>query len=222
MKFFDLLEEPISEMKKDILFYNIMKCAHDDGSFTEDILYSKPEYEEYMKDIYEQFYLVGYYGIGSIRSAHITHPIQYDFKTIGQCLCTQMGLHQHCVIKNKITHDTMWVGSHCILNFLGHLKDDLKKLENYAKGNTCLYCDEGLFDMRKVYQREFFCNKRCKAKMCYTIPFGSFKGSTLTEFMVTTRGMSWIEWIKGQDINKFSRRHPLMVEIILESEIDLE
>jgi len=233
---FNLITEPKLKTKPEQLFFMLLKISHDDGTLTEEILKDPVLYEKYKLQLYLQFSRVGevrtrdamevHWADNKSLSALSDHLNQQDKHAISECLCSQQGLFWHCLIQNEITKKKCWVGSVCIDNFIPHLKKEknflISQYKNKELGNSCLYCDAGLVDMRKKYHREFFCDFKCKKKMIYSIPFGKFKNKIMLEVMYTEEGNNYFCWIKEQLLQNPSSfsQYPLFLEIIEENTID--
>jgi hypothetical protein len=140
------------------------------------------------------------------------------------CICTH-SISNLFYITHIPSDMTFQVGSECVRKLNTELDEGLgtilKKRRNKKKGNTCHYCDEPLIDLRRVYQRDGYCNRQCYAKMSYVVPFGKHSGKILVELICTKIGRSYTNWVKQmikQDSSAFSR-YPLFLEIIEENEI---
>ena len=73
--------------------------------------------------------------------------------------------------------------------------------------------------MRTKINRELYCNRNCKSKMEYVIPFGKHKNKNMIELICTREGLSYINWCKKvieDDSNAF-HRFPLFLEILNEN-----
>jgi len=124
------------------------------------------------------------------------------------------------------TKKKCWVGSTCIDNFFVQLveqKNQLLKVERYKdRGFYCKYCNELLQSRRTKINREFYCNRNCKSKMEYVIPFGKHKNKNMIELICTREGLSYVNWAKNMiedDSNSF-HRFPLFLEILEENIIE--
>jgi hypothetical protein len=220
------LLKPREKSKPEMLFYEIWKIS--EGSYTQEQYDDDDLWEKYKESVYKQFEFKKVLTKDEEEVIQVTHPSQKDGKIcpIGQCLCTQCGLNLHCVIKNKKTNETCWVGSRCINRFLGHIAPLLHleetKLRNREIGNVCHYCDEPLVDLRKKYQKNGYCNSHCSYKNRYCIPFGKHKGKRLVEFMMNKEGNNWVTWVRDQikdDPTAFGR-YDVFREILEEVEVD--
>ena len=225
---FDLIKCPINNTKPEILFFEILKISHDEGKLTQEILNNKDLYENFKISIYNQFDLGEIYEDEEVLE-NVTHPLQYKcYPEFGKCLCSQCNLRYHCVVENRLTGKSAWVGSKCITKFLTHLKEDMTKkikiLENYKQGNICNYCEETLTDLRLKHQKNGFCDSICYRKYHYKIPFGKFKNINMIEFLASERGSSYRKWIEKtilDDSNAFSQ-YPLFLLILKENDFVYE
>lgn len=214
-----------NKTKREILFFNILQISYQEGKLTKEIIDDEKRYYEYKQNIYKQFERRDLFVRGYDNFIDVTHSLQ-NRDNIGQCLCSHCGLVYHHVIENKHTGETCWVGSECINNFLPHLEKEskkcIRKFNNEQTGDVCLYCDEGLTDMRLTYQRKRCCNYTCYKKYKYILPFGKFKGQNLLEFLFTERGQSWYKWAKNTLYEKpiAFHRYPLFKEILKQLEFE--
>lgn len=221
---FDLITKPKNNRKSEILFWEILKISHDDGTLTQEILDNSADYENYQKKIYSQFEIKFILDITSDSISPPSHPDQPHPCIPSMCLCTQIGLKFHCYIQNRITDETCWVGSHCIRKFFVHeipaLNKKISQKKNSELGNTCHYCCEGLFDLRKHYQNMGYCDCVCYRKMTYPVPFGKYKNKLLVELLNTREGKNYVDNFinveRGNNSNAFSR-YPLFLEILDET-----
>ena len=139
-----------------------------------------------------------------------------------RCICTHV-ITEAWLITHKPTGLTFQVGKDCVKKTSELLYGKLlsiKRKQHYKKlGRICSYCNETLTDIRKKHQKNFLCNSICSYKYKYVIPFGSFKGINMIEFLNTKRGQGWHEWImKQRKSNKESfKRHPVFIEIVDET-----
>lgn len=147
----------------------------------------------------------------------------YSDDTFCFCICSHP-VNNLYYITHKPSQMTFQVGSECVLKvddeeLKTKMKNIIKRRKAIEKGNTCIYCNEPLTDIRKLYQKDRLCNRLCFVKNNYVIPFGKYKGEILIEFMCTKKGMEYIDWIRqvrDKDPNSFSRYH-VFLEILDET-----
>ena len=165
---------------------------------------------------------------------NFTHYILNDSDGLDQisqegtdkCICTHP-IYNLYYLTHIETQMTFKVGSHCIHRidekFDEAVRDVAKERRNRKNKNICVYCDETLKDMRKKYQKDFYCNLACSMKFNHKISFGKHKDKNLLEFICTKEGNKYINWIKNiikNDSEQF-KQYVLFLEIIYENEIEL-
>jgi hypothetical protein len=224
-------KEPRTKSKPDMLIWNIAKIS----DLPYDPEFSNEEYiglyiglyTEYSKALFDQFDLKDGFYVTDCDPPDVDHPNQSS-ETIGQCLCSQCNLVLHFIVRNRVTKKTCWVGSSCISKFLPQLVPEMKlyvakrRALDLGIKNTCLYCDEPLIDLRRMFQREGYCDRHCQCKMEYTVMFGKYKGRNLIDLMITKDGSRYIkDFVKVQVARdpKAFLRYPAFLEIIFENDI---
>ena len=135
------------------------------------------------------------------------------------CICTKE-IKNLFYITHKKTKQTYQVGCECIKRIIPRLTDEIKLIKNKTmkrnNGNICKTCKEPLLDLRKLYQRDGYCDVGCWYKTRYKMEFGKYKGRNVFRLFNSQEGKNYLEWVKdtiARDDEAFSK-YPIFLEIV--------
>ncbi len=215
----------IAENIKDCIYYNPDKKVYERYS---NIRTKDNKHAEFIHIIKSQFGRFDPDDWDTVCVDHNDYDAEYDDSQGNMCICSH-NIHDLCFIKHKETNQIFQVGSKCVSKISPKLGKKLHEISirnrNIELNNICTYCREPLFDMRKKYQKDFFCNRICFEKMKYVIPFGKYIGKVLVEVMCTYDGVNYINNFIKKEIEKDPTsfiRFPFFLEIIEENDLELE
>ncbi len=231
---FEIIDEPITKKKSDILFYRILQICNfrNFGSLNKnifiliiDMFYN--DNSDLKQLVYNQLKInTKYYGIEGdeiaelLASGFLNHPIQNKGYDISSCLCSHSHIVYHYIVENDI-EERCWLGSKCIENFMipynytmaDTLKELKLKVKHKKEGHLCYYCKNPLGNLRENYCKKKCCSNKCLKKLYYKIPFGKYKGQYLT----TLKDTKYIDWCKDKYMNEDSfKNYETFIEIIFE------
>lgn len=222
--------EKKNNSNEEILFCNLLKISHDNGSLTHSVVQNKTLLDEFKQSIYKQFiYTHECYDIKSDDVFNdVSHPYQPEIYDYGTCLCSKQCIRFHFIIKNRITDKDCWVGSSCVDKFFEHLIEDISIDNRYMRALAsgiphselvCKNCNEKLIDRRISPCNKGFCSNDCMNSIqYYIINFGKYKGLTIKDMLKKNEGYPIWYNNKLKTDSTFCRqqtqKHPDFVKII--------
>ena len=243
---FEIIDKARSKKKPDFLLYRLLRITNFKSIITPysplskklfifivNLFYSKDkkEYETLKCIIYKSFKVnTKYYGIEEdeasdlLASGYVNH-INTD---ISSCLCTH-NITYHYIIENDI-EERAWVGSICIINFMGKYNQELTetvkilqlKALHRKDGKICKFCTEPLGSMKSGFPRKGYCSKICSIKYNYKLPFGKYKGVLLRNIMKDKKGKDYINYCKDKYMNDDSyEQYNTFIKIIFDRKTQL-